>query len=229
MLRNDENVNKQMEKWGSQILDLLESQFFKECELILYGFSDKSSTILDYRNNRACKMPFIPEQTPDIVRGKAKDGDSFNEVRSLSSDCVVKTSIIFLHDSSGDLFGAICLNQDVTELIRFNNLLGTFSCAESISCKAKADGETLDVSSLLDRLIQEAKSHVGKDLSNLNKDERFSFLEYLDRHGAFQISKSSVIISDLLEISKFTLYNDLDKIRSLRANASGPSGTGKGV
>ena len=38
-------------------------------------------------------------------------------------------------------------------------------------------------------------------------------LRFLDDRGAFLISKSSTKICQILEISKFTLYNYLDEVR----------------
>jgi len=40
------------------------------------------------------------------------------------------------------------------------------------------------------------------------------FLEYLYKKGAFQISKSNMRVCEVLGISKFTLYNDLETIRA---------------
>ncbi|MGP1418306.1 MAG: helix-turn-helix domain-containing protein [Sphaerochaetaceae bacterium] len=204
---------KDIENLGRQMMNLLESQFFEDCELILYDFSGGAASIVEYCNNRQCRMACLPDQTPESIAQRANGGDVFNEIRMASGGHVIKTSIIFFHEDSGSLCGALCLNHDITELVNFNRLLGAFSGARNSSTESEAACHPQDVAGFLDCLIREAQRYVGKKPSDLNKDERFSFLEYLDSHGAFQISKSSVIISDLLGISKFTLYSDLDRIR----------------
>lgn len=40
------------------------------------------------------------------------------------------------------------------------------------------------------------------------------FLQYLEEKGTFKIAKSSAEVCQVLGISKFTLYNDLDAIRA---------------
>ena len=75
-------------------------------------------------------------------------------------------------------------------------------------------------SGFFDYLIQQATAIANKDPKKLTKSERLDFLSFLDEKGAMQISKSGDRICKVLGISKFTLYNDLEIIRSkLEANA----------
>ena len=71
-----------------------------------------------------------------------------------------------------------------------------------------------NVESLLDYLIQQATAIANKDPKKLSKSERMDFLSFLDEKGALQITKSGDRICKVLGISKFTLYNDLEIIRS---------------
>ena len=75
--------------------------------------------------------------------------------------------------------------------------------------------------SLLEYLIRQAQSAVGKPPCELNREERLRFLQYLDEKGAFQISKSSVHVCEVLGISKFTLYSDLEIIRTRNGGLEG--------
>lgn len=203
--------------WIAQMMSFLETQFKGNCELILYDLSRTgSSAVLDYRNNRSSKMKCFPERSVESIIEKSKGGDIFNVITSVGSQ-VIKSSTLFFRDSGGAIHYALCVNLDITCFVKCNELLDSFTCANSTR---NHSGESMphDVAGFLDNLIQEANNYVGKDPSDMNKDERFLFLTYLDAHGAFQISKSSVLVSDLLKISKFTLYSDLDRIRNLRLN-----------
>ena len=44
--------------------------------------------------------------------------------------------------------------------------------------------------------------------------DKLKFLEYLDSKGAFLITKSSERVCEYLGISRYTLYNYLDLLRS---------------
>ena len=67
---------------------------------------------------------------------------------------------------------------------------------------------------MLKHLISEAQKQVGKPVSEMNKEEKISFIRYLDQKGAFLITKSGEHICELLGISKFTFYNYLEISRT---------------
>nr|WP_252894516.1 helix-turn-helix domain-containing protein [Veillonella denticariosi] len=47
----------------------------------------------------------------------------------------------------------------------------------------------------------------------MNKTERLKAIAYLNDKGAFLISKSSEKIAEYFNISKFTLYSDLNAVK----------------
>ena len=67
---------------------------------------------------------------------------------------------------------------------------------------------------MLEHLIEEAQYAVGKKPENMKREDKLAFIHYLDQRGAFLISKSSVHVCELLDISKFTFYNYLETARS---------------
>ena len=48
----------------------------------------------------------------------------------------------------------------------------------------------------------------------MDRADKLKFLEYLDSKGAFLITKSSERVCEYLGISRYTLYNYLDLLRS---------------
>ena len=48
----------------------------------------------------------------------------------------------------------------------------------------------------------------------MTKEDKIAFIKFLDDRGMFLISKSGPRICEILGISKFTLYNYLEIIRS---------------
>lgn len=203
--------------WIRQVMSFLESQFKGNCELILYDLTRTgSSAVLDYRSDRNCEVSCFPERQVGTIIEKSKEGDCYNEITSVGSQ-IIKSSTLYFRDSDGTARYALCVHLDITCAVRFHEFLDSFIGADSARSHSD-ESAPHDVAGFLDDLIQQANKYVGKNPSEMNKDERFLFLAYLDNHGAFLISKSSVLISDLLGISKFTLYSDLDRIRNQRLN-----------
>ena len=106
---------------------------------------------------------------------------------------------------------SIAINEDVTESIKYEQYLHKQNRTEE-----SGDAMELyrgDVNKMLDYLINSALLEVGKSPSAMTKEDKMRIVELLDRRGAFLITKSGSKVCDVLDISKFTLYNYLETIR----------------
>ena len=54
---------------------------------------------------------------------------------------------------------------------------------------------------------------IGKPMMLMNKEEKIRALDYLDQKGVFKITKTSLLLCDAMQISKYTLYNYLEEAR----------------
>ena len=68
--------------------------------------------------------------------------------------------------------------------------------------------------------MKQAELLVGKPMGLMNKEEKIRALDYLDQKGVFKISKTSVLLCETLQVSKYTLYNYLEEARSGRGDNS---------
>ena len=201
-----------------QILDLLEQQFGSRCEVVLHDLSRSyDSTIIDIRNGHVtgrrvgdCGSNLGLE----VIRGTVKNGDKFNYFTNTRDGKILKSSSIYLRDQEGKVRYSICVNMDITESIRFENYLhennrynigGDMNQSEEIFVD--------NVHDLLDDLLQKGINYVGRQPSEMNKENKMQLLDFLDRKGAFLISKSGEKICEVLGISKYTFYNYLETIR----------------
>jgi predicted transcriptional regulator YheO len=201
-------------KFLKQILTLISSQFGDRCEVVLHDLTnDYNHTIVDIRNghitnrkNGGCGSNLGLE----VLNGNVEDGDRFNYVTTTSEGKILRSSSIYIKNDRGDVIGAICVNLDITESMRFEDFLREYNRFETGLNEFFAQ----DINNLLEFLIRQAQQLVGKAPKDMNKDERLAFLTHLDSKGAFQIAKSGIKVCKELGISKFTLYNDLDIIRN---------------
>lgn len=197
----------------SQLMTLLETTFGQNCEIVLHDLTgDYNHSIIDIRNGHITNRQVGgcgSNLGLEILSGSVKDGDRFNYITNTADGRILRSSSIYLKNSNGQVIGSLCINLDITETLKFSEFLGQYNQYTTSQSEYFAP----DVNSLLEYLIKEAQNHVGKPLQHLSKEERLQVLRYLDQKGAFQIAKSSIHICEILGISKFTLYNDLDAIR----------------
>lgn len=120
---------------------------------------------------------------------------------------MIKSSTINLHDANGDVIAVLCLNFDISDFAMANRLLNNFLAADPGALSPSAIPD--NISDLLDQLIEESHSYIGKPISAMTREDKTEAIKYLDRKGALLIKKSSERICEYYGISKYTLYNYL--------------------
>lgn len=63
----------------------------------------------------------------------------------------------------------------------------------------------------VERLIAAAEAHIGKPVGRMSRVEKQQLVRFLDDRGAFLIRKAVESVADRLGVSRFTVYNYLDR------------------
>ena len=204
-----------------RFMSMLEMQFGEQCELVLHDFTkDYSETIVDIRNGGITgrKIGDCGSNLGlEVICGTLKNGDRYNYITHTSNGKILRSSTMYLHDEEGAIVGALCINLDITQTIALENFLHKYN---DFSIEKDKDQEIFatDVKSVLEFIIREAQSQVGKEPAEMNKSDKIHFLGCLDKKGAFLITRSSERVCEYLNISKFTLYNYLESARAAEEN-----------
>jgi len=201
------------------LLTLISAHFGSNCEVVLHDLTeDYSHTITDIRNGHITNRRIGgcgSNLGLEVLRGETMDGNRYNYVTTTPDGKILRSSSIYIEDEDGKVIGSVCINLNITDTIQLEGFLKQYNHFETTQNEYFAH----DVNSLMDYMIQQAQSIVNKDPKEMTKQDRLTFLSFLDKKGAFQISKSSNHICEVLGISKFTLYSDLETIRSAKGDA----------
>lgn len=135
-------------------------------------------------------------------------------------DSFFKSFTTLIADDDGKIIGSVCVNMDISNLLMAQNALSSFiqhPVTERTAPTNDIDAlSTKNVDDILQYYMQQAKILVVKPMSLMNKEEKVRALDYLDQKGVFKISKTSVLLCETLQVSKYTLYNYLEEARSNR-------------
>lgn len=196
-----------------QIMTLVTKQFGVKCEVVLHDLTQNyNHTIIDIRNGHITNREIGgcgSNLGLEVLSGNIIDGDRFNYVTTTSDGKILRSSSIYIRNDDGQVIGSLCINFDITETVQFEGYLRQFNHFEV----EQEEVFVKDVNNLLEYLIQEGQQKVGKSPENMTKEDKIEFIGCLDRKGAFLITKSGDKICELLQISKFTLYNYLEIVR----------------
>lgn len=214
------NVSSE-EKNLRKIMRGIAQQFGPDCEVVLHDFEkDHDHTILAIENghvtNRKEGGP-ITSRGLEVMRGSKSATDEYNYINQSQNGKLLRSTSIYLFNDDGIAVGSICINLDITQLIATRSMIDTLIRATEDDISKQITSReivTNDVNEMLDILIDQSIRYVGTPVENMTREEKMKGLQFLDERGAFLIKKSSDRIAQSYGISRFSLYNYLDAVRS---------------
>ena len=191
-------------------------QFGPSCEVLIHDLQGDLDTSLVYIENGTITNRHVGDGPSHVVLDVLNYDDGsegrFGYLTKTKDGRILKSSTMYIRDDNGNIAYLLGINQDITEFVMmhrsFESLIG-IGQAEA----GTVEKITTSVSELLDDLLLEAERLVGKPGPLMNKVERLKAISYLNEKGAFLISKSSEKIAEYFNISKFTLYSDLNTVK----------------
>ena len=119
---------------------------------------------------------------------------------------ILKSSTIYIRNSRGKVAAILAINYDISRLMMVENAI-----ADLISTPQPAEPEKIvNINDVLEELIQQSVSLVGKPVALMNKEDKVRAIRFLNQNGAFLVTKSGDKIAKYFGISKFTLYSYID-------------------
>jgi predicted transcriptional regulator YheO len=197
------------------------AQFGDKCEVVLHDLTgDYDHTIVAIENGHVTgrKIGDCGSNLGlEVLRGTVENGDRYNYITQTKDGRILRSSSIYIKDNEGKTIGALCINLDISDLLVAENTIRSLTM-HSFDQEVK---ETFvsDVKDLLDFLLQECQNEIGKPVAMMSKEDKCRAIEYLDKKGAFLVKKAGDKVCKFFDISKFTLYNYLEEIRSAEGAA----------
>jgi predicted transcriptional regulator YheO len=142
--------------------------------------------------------------------------DLINYQTTTKSGKILRSSSVFLRDETGEIFGAFCVNYDISGLVKLQEWLRD-SVGPGVTNIKEGFENTVD--EVLEMMCQDAFRSTGKQVSEFTREDKIAVISYLEIKGAFLIRYSVDHVAELLNISKFTIYNYLDELKATQANS----------
>ncbi|MEL7609408.1 MAG: helix-turn-helix transcriptional regulator [Bacillota bacterium] len=192
------------------------AQFGNTCEVVVHDLSGKEMehTVVAIENGHVTnrKVGDGPSHIVlESIRGDAQTlKDQFNYLTKTGDGRILKSSTVYIRDGeNGKPVGIFSINQDIT------NFMLVHSALESMLSLEKGENKQIEripqnVTELLDDLIEESTALIGKPVPMMSKDDKIRAIQYLNRAGAFLITKSGDKVAKHFGISKYTLYSYMD-------------------
>jgi predicted transcriptional regulator YheO len=134
----------------------------------------------------------------------------------LASGAVLHSATAIYRDSRGTPFAGFCINADLSGLHAaracLDQLLGTSSATEVKSI------EQPDMELLMAEIIHSALSTTTSSNSAMKKQAKLEAVRQMHERGMFIVKGGIEKAAAALGVSRYTIYNYLDEIKSTRPN-----------
>lgn len=193
--------------------DILVEMFGANCEVAVHDFSNLESSLIHLSGTltgRSIGSPITDLVLEQLQKKVVTDYANYKTVSPKGS--VMKSSTVFLKNQKDEVLGALCINFDISNMMQMEGVLKDFITFESD--KEQKESFHTDVHEVIQSMTQQALDRYYKPPALLETDEKVEVVRELETKGAFLIKGATEYAASAMGVSKFTIYNYLQKVRT---------------
>ena len=206
------------------VVKTVAKMFGKNCEVVLHDFSVPQHSIIAIENGHVTGRKIgdpITDFALSIWRkggyGKRREDKIINYKTKTKNGKILKSSSVFIKDDQKKIIGCLCINYDITEYSMFNKVIKEFCTSVDLDKEIlteETETFTGDVDEVLGNIIKEAIEKVGKPVSLMQKSDKLMVAKIVDEKGGFLIKGAINRLADEISVSRYTVYNYLEELKS---------------
>ncbi len=201
------------------IVQGIHATFGSRCEVVLHDYRDPEHSIVAVAGDvthRNIGGSVTQMGLAVIAEGEAAT-DQINYITRTQDGRVLKSSTIVLRNHEGCVFGALCINFDVTDLRMLVGALGEMAGASDAPATPVVFSD--DIGQVIRAVIDEEEVTLGRSIDRMNKQDRLTIFRALEKRGVFTLQRAVPQVAEYLGISRATAYNYLEEIRAIANEA----------
>lgn len=221
------------------IVEFLGNALGQDYEVVLHDLDSDPPVIAAITNGhisgRTVGSP-LTDTALQMLSAKAyKTNDYVCNYKGITEDGhILRSSTLFIKDSSGKPIGLLCINFDDSRFqVLQGNLLSTIhpgaflkndkdndnnvppvpkEVTAAAHSTAMADNFPVDISSLMQKIFDDATVSLPTSIDRLNQYERKDIIEKLHEQGLFQLKGAISFVAKKFSCSTATIYRYLSEI-----------------
>lgn len=226
-MKNAEDIKRRTSKEAFLIeslkivVDGIGETFGPRCEVVLHDLRDLRNldhSIVKIVNGRVTGRTVggsISDRGLKYFRSGGKDDLLINYPSETKDGKLLKSSTMTFKDDKGKPIAAICINFDVTDILSLNAAIqDIFRISEETQQGGPFETFEHDMVSTLNEIADKIIRKAGKAIPSMGREDKIEIVKQLEEQGFFLIKGAIKLIAERLKVSKFTIYNYLEQIRS---------------
>jgi predicted transcriptional regulator YheO len=185
------------------------------CEVVLHDFRHPGNSIRALSGSVTSRH--VGGAMSEIGLGVLAQGDQardrLNYITCTAEGRTVKSSTIVLRTGSGRVAGALCINLDITELRVASSSLTALVGDTPEPEAAPMTVFSSDIGDVIETVVAQEQSRLGRVLPRDTRKGRLAIIGALDARGVFNLPRAAQQVAAHLNISRATVYADLNAVR----------------
>jgi predicted transcriptional regulator YheO len=203
------------------LVDGIARTFGPRCEVVLHDLRNLRNldhSIVKIANEhvtgRTVGGPISDRGLKDL-RSRSEWDLSINYASVTKDGRPLKSSTMLFRNDKGKPIAALCINFDVTDILSLNTVIqDIFAISEEAEQAGPTETFVGDVVTTLNDIADKVIRKVGKTIPSMEREDKIEIVKQLEDQGFFLIKGAIKLIAGKLKVSKFTIYNYLEQIRS---------------
>jgi len=198
------------------VVDGIAATFGPVCEVVLHDYRQPEKSVVAVAGEvtgRAVGGAMSEIGMKVLARGD-EAADDLNYVTRTGTGKLVKSSTMVLRDSTGAVFGALCVNVDISAVNEAHALLGALAGLGSGPAEPPVTAFGNDIDSVVDAILDAHRLGRNQSWAALDRTERLDLFRRLDEHGVFAVRRAIEQVAARLGISRASAYSYLAQARA---------------
>jgi len=196
------------------LADVLGTMFAPFVEVIVHDLRTPDSSIIAIYNGHITGRS-VGDGTTDLglrrINGEVPD-KIINYKNESPSGLALKSSTLAIRDHKDRIIGSFALNMNIDYFAQVSKLLDPLLATETPDFLPSKENYGLGNSQeKITAMIQEYALKHGISYAMISPKQRKAVIEYLVKHGIFELKHAISIVSKTLNISRPTVYKYLDQ------------------
>ena len=207
----------------ARTLDGIAATFGATTELVLHDYRTPAASVVAIAGSVTARHVggALSEIGLDMLSHGDTAEDKLNYVTRTANGRMIKSSTMALRDPAGRMFGALCVNIDITELKHTINSLNSL-IGETVLATVATTVFSDDIGEVIRTVISQEEDRLGRTLRHDHRQGRLEVIKALDSRGVFTLPQAANEVAEHVGVSRATVYADLNTVRGFPAPAAVP-------
>ncbi|MBU8878710.1 PAS domain-containing protein [Bacillus sp. FJAT-29790] len=195
---------------------MLVKMFGSRCEVAVHDFADLKKSLIHIAGSvtgREIGSPITDLVLNELAKKKKHIEDIPIYKTQSKKGNIIKAANIFIRDDKGNAIGALCINYDISLLMQFGGEIEEFINFDDQG--TKSESFFTSVQDITQEMVDQVLNGFKKAPSIMSLEEKVECVRQLEEKGTFLIKGATDYVASVLGVSKFTIYNYLQKIRTI--------------